>query len=205
VEHVGFDRLRFKIEELRRYIEVLELYRYTDLGDLENDPDLRNSAENSMQVAADCTLDIAEMILSEQGIEEKADYMERICALSDIEVLDDEFAQRLALTADYWDVLLRHRTKVDVCETHNHIQNIADDLREFLDHVSEYAESDVSGHASEYEENEDQDIDIIEGDNPDINEEEIIEEEIIEDIPIEEESVADEADLLDEHEEETIK
>ena len=146
-----FDRLRFKIEELRRYIEVLDLYRYAGLEDLEQDPDLRNSAENSMQVAADCTLDIAGIVLSEQGIEEKEDYMERICALGEIEVLEEEFAQRLALTADYWDVLLQHRTKVDVAETHHHIQSIADDLRHFIERISEYAESDI----------EDRDIDFM--------------------------------------------
>ena len=144
-----FDRLRFKIEELSRYVEVLELYRYTSLEDLENDPDLRNSAENSMQVAADCTLDIADAILREQGVEEKADYMERISSLSDINVLDEVLAQKLAATADYWDVLLRHRTKVDISETYRHIQSISDDLREFLHYVGEYAESDMEEREGE--------------------------------------------------------
>lgn len=101
------------------------------------DPYDRGSLERYMQLAAECMLDVGEMIIALRGLPKANSYREVLVVLGQNGVLDVEFAGRLANIASLRNILVHDYERVEVARLVSYLGRL-DDFRRFARDVTSY-------------------------------------------------------------------
>lgn len=84
-----------RLDELNERLRRLDPLKEKPLAEFRRDAYLRDIVERNLEVAAQCSIDIANRIISLEGGSKPRDYYESILRLGELDVLPPEFAERL--------------------------------------------------------------------------------------------------------------
>lgn len=127
-----------KLELLRDYVSYLKSYQKYTLENLQKDYTLRGAIERYFQLAIECVIDIAEIIISELKIKRPEEYREAIDLLGEKGIIPGDFAYYFAPIAGFRNILVHEYTKVDLKEVHRHLQEDLPDFDKFARYIADY-------------------------------------------------------------------
>ena len=132
------DNILQKLEFLRKYVGYLKEYQGCALKNLQKDHTLRGAVERYFQLAIECVVDIAEIIISDLKIERPEEYREAIDKLGEKGILPDDFAYYFAPIAGFRNILVHEYIKVDLKEVYRHLQKDLLDFDRFARYIADY-------------------------------------------------------------------
>lgn len=127
-----------KLETLREYVGYLKGYQNYSLEDLEKDYTLRGAVERYFQLAIECAIDIAEIIISDLNLKKPGEYREAIEILGKNSILPEDFAHHFSPIAGFRNILVHEYTRIDLEEIHRHLQNDLPDFDRFARYIADY-------------------------------------------------------------------
>jgi len=101
---------------------------------------MQDIIERNLEVAAQAAIDIANRIISIEGLEKPRDYYEAILRLGEAEILPLDFAQYLAPIAGFRNILVHDYMDIDWNEVHSNLHQLHD-LSKFMDYVKKWMKS----------------------------------------------------------------
>ncbi len=136
VDRDVLDRRLAKLEELLRQLRRLAaIEKQTFLAD----EMVRASAERWLQLAAECSLDLAHHLIADRGWKTPSTYREAFEILNRENVLDGESAHQMALWAGLRNVLVHLYVEVEPERLYQILQEDLDQLERFAAAISRAA------------------------------------------------------------------
>lgn len=127
-----------KLMVMKKCIDFLRANRNATVRQLGDNYELRSAIERNFQVGIEAALDIAEVIISEEGLEKPEDYRGAILTLGRKGILPPEFAERFAPAASFRNILVHGYAEVDFERLHGYLVEELKDFDEFARYVVEY-------------------------------------------------------------------
>ena len=127
-----------KLEDLKKYVQFLRSYQSHRKEELRENYTLRGAVERYLQLALECTLDIGEMIISNEGFRKPERYREVIEILGEEGILPKEFAERFAPSMGFRNILVHRYAEVDLAELYRHLQDDLEDFNTFAKCAANY-------------------------------------------------------------------
>ncbi|MFW6111107.1 MAG: type VII toxin-antitoxin system HepT family RNase toxin [Thermoproteota archaeon] len=127
-----------KLEDLKRYVQFLRGYQSHTKQELREDHTLRGAVERYFQLALECTLNIGEMIISEEGFRKPESYRQVIEILGEERVLPREFTERFAPSMGFRNILVHRYAEVDVDQMYHRLQDNLQDFNTFAQNIAQY-------------------------------------------------------------------
>lgn len=128
-----------RMKKLEEYLRLLEGIRGRDF----EDPYMRGALERYFHLAAECVLDIGEMLIAREGWSKPETYRSVIQTMGEEGVIDPDFAEGFEGIAGLRNILVHDYTKVDLARLEALLDQL-DDLRRFLTDVARYLDESGS-------------------------------------------------------------
>ncbi len=135
------DKIVKKLDSMRKYVGYLTSVRDTDKETLEENFELRSAIERNFHLAIESTIDIGEMIISEEGFERPEDYRSVFLILGKHGILPKNFAEKFSLAAGLRNILVHAYEEVDLGMLHEFLTKNLSDFNEFAKHIARYIEN----------------------------------------------------------------
>ena len=129
-----FSGIERRLERLSTCLKKLEPFKAKKKGELLKDPYLQDIVERNLEVSAQAVIDIANRIISIEGLEKPRDYYEAIIRLGESGILPKEFAQHLAPIAGFRNILVHDYMDINWDEVYNNLLQL-NDISHFIDIV----------------------------------------------------------------------
>ena len=129
-----FSGIERRLERLSTCLKKLEPFKAKEKGELLKDPYLQDIVERNLEVSAQAVIDIANRIISIEGLEKPRDYYEAIIRLGESGILPTEFAQHLAPIAGFRNILVHDYMDINWDEVYNNLLQL-NDISHFTDIV----------------------------------------------------------------------
>lgn len=129
-----------RLEKLGECLTKLEPLKGKPLDEFLEDVYLRDIVERNLEVAIQCCIDIANRIISLEGMEKPSDYYGALIQLGMNGILPLEFAKHLAPMAGFRNILVHGYMEIDWNQVHSNLQRL-EDLREFAGFVRAWLEA----------------------------------------------------------------
>jgi len=121
----------------------LEPFKAKTKEELLQDPYLQDIIERNLEVAAQAVIDMANRIISIEGLEKPRDYYGAIKRLGEAGILALEFADKLAPIAGFRNILVHDYLDINWDEVYNHLHQI-DDLSRFMKQIKKWMKQKLS-------------------------------------------------------------
>jgi len=128
------------LDELNERLARLEPFKYKSRGEFDKDPYLRDIVERNLEVAAQCCIDICHRIISLENAKKPNDYYDAILRMSELGVLDSDFARSFAPIAGFRNVLVHAYVGIDWDEVFDNLQEI-DTLVQFAESIRRWVQT----------------------------------------------------------------
>lgn len=128
------------MDELNERLARLEPLKYKSRGEFDKDPYLRDIVERNLEVAAQCCIDICHRIISLENAKKPNDYYDAILRMSELGVLDSDFARSFAPIAGFRNVLVHAYVGIDWDEVFDNLQEI-DTLVQFAESIRRWVQT----------------------------------------------------------------
>jgi len=115
-------------------LKKLEPFKSKKKEEFLQDPYLQDIIERNLEVSAQAVIDIANRIISLEGLEKPRDYHDAILRLGEAGILPMDFAQSLAPIAGFRNILIHNYVDIDWDEVFNNLHRL-NDLSRFMNHV----------------------------------------------------------------------
>lgn len=134
------DKIRERLEALDKYVGILRRIKPTRQEVLVEDVATRSIAERHLQLAAEVCIDIAEIIIAEQGLGTPEEAREAIDLLGQEGVIEDELAFKFAAVAGFRNILVHDYLEIDYELVAEKINQNLGDFDIFAQQVAEYVQ-----------------------------------------------------------------
>jgi uncharacterized protein YutE (UPF0331/DUF86 family) len=135
-----FSGIERRLDELNERLARLEPLKYKSRGEFDEDPYLRDIVERNLEVAAQCCIDICHRIISLENAKKPNDYYDAIFRMSELDVLDSDFARSFAPIAGFRNVLVHEYVGIDWDEVFDNLQEI-DILVQFAESIRRWVQT----------------------------------------------------------------
>jgi len=132
-----FSGIERRLEKLSACLKKLEPFKAKEKEEILQDPYMQDIIERNLEVAAQAVIDIANRVISIEGLEKPRDYYEAILRLGEAEILPLDFAQNLAPIAGFRNILVHDYMDIDWNEVYSHLHQLHD-LSKFMNHVKNW-------------------------------------------------------------------
>lgn len=130
--------IEYKLEQLQEQVLRLEKSQNKTLEELEKDQMIFNAVERQFQVAIEIVIDISSKINSYEGAESPESYKESIANLSELGILEEDFADRFQNVASFRNVLVHFYADVEAEKVHKYLTEDLGDFKKFAESVASY-------------------------------------------------------------------
>jgi len=131
------------LEKLNVCLKKLEPFKTKKKEEILQDSYLQDIIERNLEVAAQAVIDIANRIISIEGLEKPRDYYEAILRLGETDVLPLDFAQNLAPIAGFRNILVHDYMDINWDEVYKNLHQLHD-LSRFMDYVKNWMKEQIS-------------------------------------------------------------
>lgn len=125
------DAIRDRLDRLEEYVLLLEGLRGRDL----QDPYVKGALERFLHLAAECALDVGEMVIATRRLPKAESYREVIERLAEAGILEEAFAARFRDVAGLRNILVHDYTRIDLGRLQAFLSDL-DDFRTFATQVA---------------------------------------------------------------------
>ena len=126
------------LSDLGKLILRLERYRVRPIDDLIEDEDSYSAVERVLEVAAQCCIDIASHIISDDNLREPESYADTFTSLCEGGVLPRELASKLEAMAKFRNLLVHMYARIDPTKVYDVLQTGPADLAAFVGAIRTY-------------------------------------------------------------------
>ncbi|VVB54163.1 Uncharacterised protein [uncultured archaeon] len=134
------DEIVSKLELLSEYVENLRSYKKYSVEEIRNDFTIRGALERYLELSLECSIDIAEMIISYENLKRPDSYREVILTLGRAGIMPDDFAQKFSNAAGLRNVLVHMYAKIDIDEIYYNLTENLQDFNTFARLIAIYLE-----------------------------------------------------------------
>ena len=132
-----FSGIERRLEKLSVCLKKLEPFKAKEKEEIIQDPYIQDIIERNLEVSAQAIIDIANRIISIEGLEKPRDYYEAILRIGEAGILPLKFAQTLAPIAGFRNILVHDYMDIDWDEVYNNLHQLHD-ISQFMDYVKEW-------------------------------------------------------------------
>jgi uncharacterized protein YutE (UPF0331/DUF86 family) len=101
---------------------------------------LQGALERYFQLAIECVIDIAHLMIADLKLKRPASYREAIDMLGQEGIIPDEFAYYFAPVTGFRNILIHGYSEIDMDEVYRHLQTDLDDFEKFSRYIVQYLE-----------------------------------------------------------------
>ena len=132
-----FRGIEQRLERLKKSLTKLEPLREKNKDEFFQDDYLQDIVERNLEVAIQSCIDIANRIISLDGLEKPKDYYGAIIILGKENILPFDFAQKFAPIAGFRNILIHEYLDIDWDEVYNNLKNI-EHFYQFIDYIQNW-------------------------------------------------------------------
>jgi uncharacterized protein YutE (UPF0331/DUF86 family) len=129
-----------KLELLREYTRYLRTFQKKSIQEFSTDFVLQGALERYFQLAIECVIDIAHLIIADLKLKRPNSYREAIDMLGQKGIIPDEFAYYFAPVTGFRNILIHGYSEIDMDEVYRHLQTDLDDFEKFSRYIVQYIE-----------------------------------------------------------------
>jgi len=118
-------------------LKKLEPFKAKKKEELLQDLYLQDIIERNLEVAAQAVIDIANRIISLEGLEKPRDYYGAIIRLGEAGILSFEFSEKLAPIAGFRNILVHDYLDINWDEVYNNLHQL-NDLSHFMKQIKNW-------------------------------------------------------------------
>lgn len=125
------------MERLYECLTKLEPLRLKAREEFEKDGYLRDIVERNLEIAAQCCIDMANRIISLDGLTKPTDYYGAFLHLGEADILPLDFAKKMAPLAGFRNILIHEYLSINWDEVYRNLQDL-EDFYLFADHIKRW-------------------------------------------------------------------
>jgi uncharacterized protein YutE (UPF0331/DUF86 family) len=130
------------LEKLSVCLKKLEPFKAKKKEEILQDSYLQDIIERNLEVAAQAVIDIANRIISIEGLEKPRDYFEAILRLGESDILPLDFAEQLAPLAGFRNILVHDYMDINWDEVYKNLHQL-NDISRFMNNVKDWMEEKI--------------------------------------------------------------
>jgi uncharacterized protein YutE (UPF0331/DUF86 family) len=130
------------LEKLSVCLKKLEPFKAKKKEEILQDSYLQDIIERNLEVAAQAVIDIANRIISIEGLEKPRDYFEAILRLGESDILPLDFAKKLAPLAGFRNILVHDYMDINWDEVYKNLHQL-NDISRFMNNVKDWMNEKV--------------------------------------------------------------
>jgi uncharacterized protein YutE (UPF0331/DUF86 family) len=124
-------------------LNKLEPFQSKEKEDLLQDPYLQDIIERNLEVTAQSVIDIANRIISIEGLKKPLDYYDAIMRLGEAGILPLKFAKKLAPIAGFRNILVHDYLDINWDEVYKNLHQL-DDIVRFTKQIKTWMKEKIS-------------------------------------------------------------
>ncbi|MEM8961609.1 MAG: DUF86 domain-containing protein [Acidobacteriota bacterium] len=128
---VDRDVLSAHLNALEAYLSELKSFQNIDREQFIAEPAIHHLAERYLHLACEAILDLAQHLISDQGLRQANTYRETMAVLAEENIIESELAERLAGWMDLRNILVHLYLAIDHGRAWDAIHDELDDLEQF--------------------------------------------------------------------------
>lgn len=132
-----------KLKILKKYIDELEGWSKISFEEYEKDLIKKGALERKMQLIVDITVDINNMILKKLKKETSSDYFNTFINLAEANVIEYDFALKIAPSTGLRNILVHQYEKVEDRKVYNSINEMKEEYKEYRNIIVKYVENNL--------------------------------------------------------------
>jgi uncharacterized protein YutE (UPF0331/DUF86 family) len=126
------------VSELRRSVNRLKELSKSQKDRFLRDPDKIGSAKYHFIVAIEACIDMANHIISQNGLRAPEDYADTFGVMGEVGAVEEDFALKLKTMAKFRNRLFHIYWEVDDSKVYDILQSSLEDFKRFLDSLAKY-------------------------------------------------------------------
>ena len=138
-----FSGIERRLEKLSVCLKKLEPFKAKKKEELLQDSYLQDIIERNLEVAAQSVIDIANRIISIEGLEKPRDYYEAIKRLGEAGILALDFSEKLAPIAGFRNILVHDYLDINWDEVYNNLHQL-NDISRFMEQIKKWMKQKIS-------------------------------------------------------------
>ena len=131
------------MEKLSVCLKKLEPFKEKKKEEILQDSYLQDIIERNLEVTAQAVIDIANRIISIEGLEKPLDYYDAIMRLGKAGILPLKFAKKLAPIAGFRNILVHDYLDINWDEVYNNLHQLHD-ISKFIKQIKAWMKAKVS-------------------------------------------------------------
>jgi len=137
-----FSGIERRLEKLSVCLKKLEPFKAKKKEEILQDPYLQDIIERNLEVAAQAVIDIANRIISIEGLEKPREYFEAILRLGESDILPLDFAKKLAPLAGFRNILVHDYMDINWDEVYKNLHQL-NDISRFMNNVKDWMDEKI--------------------------------------------------------------
>ena len=135
----NYKEIALRLEKIREYLKVLlTLKKNCSLADLKRDKILRGALERYLQLAAEASIDIGEIIISELKLPAPVTNKEVFEVLGAQKIITPRLTENFSNLAKFRNVLVHDYVEVDLQKIYNYLQNDLSDFEKYIIAIAKF-------------------------------------------------------------------
>jgi|YNPNPStandDraft_1061719.scaffolds.fasta_scaffold96600_2 uncharacterized protein YutE (UPF0331/DUF86 family) len=132
---VNPQRIEQQVQLLRRYLAYLNMLAQQPLAEFLSDPLAIGSTRYYLQVAIECCINIANHIISSEGLRGPRDYKDAFRILEEAKILPGDLARTMRALAGLRNLLVHLYWEVDDSMIHANLQSHLGDFETYISYI----------------------------------------------------------------------
>lgn len=128
-------RIEQQVQLLRRYLAYLDALAQQPLAEFLSDPRTTGSTRYYLQVATECCINIANHIISSEGLRGPRDYKDAFRILEEAKILPSDLARTMRALAGLRNLLVHLYWEVDDSMIYANLQSHLGDFETYISHI----------------------------------------------------------------------
>ena len=135
----NYKEITIRLEKISEYLKVLKfLKNKCSLKDFKNDPVLKGALERYLQLSAEASIDIGEIIISEKKLKTPMSHREVFDILENEKIIPTLLAKNFLKIAGFRNILVHDYVEIDLNRMYEYLQNDLSDFDRFIKAIAKF-------------------------------------------------------------------
>ncbi|MBU1118270.1 DUF86 domain-containing protein [Patescibacteria group bacterium] len=133
------EEITIRLKKLKEYLSIVKKIRDTGTrGDIKKDPVLRGALERYLQLIAEASIDIGEIIIADLELRTPQFNRDVFVILSEKKIVKKDLANRLGAMAQFRNILVHDYVEVDLDKVFAYLNTDLRDVDEFITVIARF-------------------------------------------------------------------